>query len=326
MRRWIVWVPISAVLLGLLVWRTRPWEVLSIAGIQAAPILAVVVLNVVVIGGWTFRSAWLMATIGHPMRIRDVVPLVAFANTINNLTPASSGEVARAVLLQRIHSVPIAAASAVIIAERVWAIWIMAVSAAAAIVGGLLTHSPVLVGGAWLAAVILAFAPRLAYLRNWQPGRRAGRVVAWRSGGGFRARLGSLMGRVDDNLATVVRSPRASGEFVATTALVFVVTAVQLSLLLASLGIAMPLMGAWAALGTATIAGVLSALPFGLGAADVVLVAMLGLLGVDPAQGGAVALLWRATVTLPLGLAGTASWIVLSRTSSAGSYGGPTAG
>jgi hypothetical protein len=41
--------------------------------------------------------------------------------------------------------------------------------------------------------------------------------------------------------------------------------------------------------------------------------ALLVALGVPAATAGAAALVLRATVTLPLGLAGTASWIALSR-------------
>jgi len=314
MRRWIVWVPVSGGLLALLVWRTRPWEALSIAGLQPLPLLGAVALNAVVIGAWAVRSSWLLGAVGHPIRMRDVIPLVSFANTVNNLTPASSGEVARAIFLQRLYAVPLAASSAVIIVERFWAIWIMAVSTAAAAVGSLLHADAAWVAAAWIAAIVLAFAPRLAYVRGWRPGRRVAGLIGWRSSAGMRARLAGLVGRIDDNLATVVRDPRTSVGFVLSTALVFLVTAVQLDLVIASVGVELSLVAAWTALGAATIAGVLSALPFGLGAADVVLVAMLGLLGVDPALAGGVALLYRATVTLPLGLAGTASWIALSRT------------
>jgi uncharacterized protein (TIRG00374 family) len=101
--------------------------------------------------------------------------------------------------------------------------------------------------------------------------------------------------------------------FVASTAIVFATTATQLSLILLALGHDLSPVAAWAALGIATIAGVVSALPFGLGAADVVLTALLAALGVPAAAAAAAALVLRATVTLPLGLAGTVSWIALSR-------------
>ena len=91
--------------------------------------------SVVVIAAWAVRSARLMAAVGHPISLLALVPIVSFANTINNLTPASSGEALRAVILRRRHGVPYGHSTAVILVERLWAIWIMAVSAGAAAVG-----------------------------------------------------------------------------------------------------------------------------------------------------------------------------------------------
>ncbi len=71
-------------------------------------------------------------------------------------------------------------------------------------------------------------------------------------------------------------------------------------------------MAAWGALGLATVAGVLSLLPFGLGATDLVLAAMLTSLGVPAAAAGAIAFGYRLVSTLPLGLLGTASYAWLS--------------
>jgi uncharacterized membrane protein YbhN (UPF0104 family) len=84
---------------------------------------------------------------------------------------------------------------------------------------------------------------------------------------------------------------------------------------LAALGQRTSVEGAWAALGLATIAGVLSALPFGLGAADAVLAILLTAQGVPPAVAGAAALILRAVTTLPLGIAGAASssWLFAGR-------------
>jgi uncharacterized membrane protein YbhN (UPF0104 family) len=53
-------------------------------------------------------------------------------------------------------------------------------------------------------------------------------------------------------------------------------------------------------------------LPFGLGSADLVLVALLGVAGVPPAQAAAIAFGYRIVSTLPLGLAGVGSYAYLS--------------
>ena len=321
MRRWQVWVSVSVVLFALLVWRTRPWEAFA-TGADLRPLLAVVALNLVVIAAWAVRSAWLMAAVGHPLSVLALVPVVSFANTINNLTPASSGEALRAVILRRRHGVPYGRSTAVILVERLWAIWIMAMSAGAAALGTIVPASPAIVAGGWVAAVAAIFAPAVAYRMGLRPaafvagllGPRQGAVGdGGGAGGGRRARLAGLLRDVDANLAGILASPLVAVGFVASTGIVFATTALQLWLILGALGQEVSPIAAWAALGIATIAGVLSALPFGLGAADVVMTALLAALGVPPAAAGAAALLLRATVTLPLGLVGTASWIALNR-------------
>jgi uncharacterized protein (TIRG00374 family) len=328
MRRWYVWVSVSIVLLGLLVWRTRPWEALA-TGADAPPLVVALAINVVVIAAWAVRSERLMAAVGHPLATTALVPIVSFANTINNLTPASAGEALRAVILRRRHDVPYGRSTAVILVERLWAIWIMAVTAAAAAVGTVVPAPAGVVGLAWAAGLVATFVPAVAYRAGLRPAALAASLVEGRqrpdaAAGtsaaadagrvpGRRARAATLLRDVDASLAEILVSPWVAIAFVATTAVVFAATAAQLWLIVQSLGEGVSPVGAWAALGLATIAGVLSALPFGLGAADVVLTALLLALGVPAAPAGAAALLLRATVTLPLGLAGTASWVALNR-------------
>lgn len=61
------------------------------------------------------------------------------------------------------------------------------------------------------------------------------------------------------------------------------------------------------------LAGILSALPFGLGAADVVKAVILIGIGVDATVAGTAFLLLRVITTLPLGLAGGAASLLLTR-------------
>ena len=315
MRRLYVWGSISLVLFGLLVWRTRPWEALA-TGADWRPLIAVVALNGVVIAAWAVRSAWLMAAVGHPLSILELVPIVSFANTINNLTPASSGEALRAVILRRRHRVPYGQSTAVILVERLWAIWIMAMSAGAAALGTIVPAAPAVVVAGWLLALAAIFAPAAAYRLGLRPAELLARLVEPGDDGapgGRRRRLAGLLRDVDASLAVILAAPSVALAFVASTAVIFAAFGAQLWLLLVALGHDVAFVAVWAALGIATIAGVVSALPFGFGATDVVLTAMLAALGVPAAAAAAAALLLRATVTLPLGLAGTASWIALSR-------------
>jgi uncharacterized protein (TIRG00374 family) len=118
---------------------------------------------------------------------------------------------------------------------------------------------------------------------------------------------------MDDHVARIVLDVRRSGHFVVTTALIFVCFAGQLWLVLSAFGSEIMIAGVWAAYGLSICAGVISALPFGLGAADAVLVILLVAQGVDAATAGAAAIVLRAVTTLPLGIAGTASWILLGK-------------
>ena len=332
MRRWWVWLTVSVALLALLVWRTKPWEALAL-GARPLPLIGVLFLDLAVIAAWALRSSALMRAVGQPISATSLVPIVSFANTINNLTPASSGEAIRAVILNRRHGVPYARSTAVILAERFWAIWIMGVTAAAAAVGTIIPAPSWLVLVAWAGAVVLTLAPVIAHRAGLRPAVIASRVVGGRSNGaaeppaadpgaeprrpGLRARTARLLADVDDHLGAVLESGAATAGFLAWTAVVFVAFALQLWLVLLALGVELSLVAAWAALGLATIAGVLSALPFGLGATDLVLTGLLVQLGVDASVAAAATLLLRVTVTLPLGLAGTASWVALSRGSEA---------
>jgi uncharacterized protein (TIRG00374 family) len=314
MRRWLVWVPVSVGLLALLVWRTRPWEAAALAGhLDLAPLAGAVALNLPVVALWAVRSAGLMRAVGYPLSLPRLIPVVSFANTVNNLTPASSGEVLRAVILKRRYGIPYERSTAVILAERFWAILIMLATALAASVGTVVSAGAALVSAAWVGAAALVVLPSVAYKVGLRPGRLAARIAS--RGGGAQGRLRSIAARlaaVDDQLTTILTSPRLATAFIASTLAIFTLFAAQLWLVLAALGISLSPLGVWAALGLSIIAGVISALPFGLGAADVVLVVLLGAQGMSATDAGAAALLFRLTTTLPLGILGTASWIQLT--------------
>ena len=314
MRRWLIWFPVSVGLLALLVWRTRPWEATALAGrLDLVPLAGAVALNVLIVALWAVRSAGLMRAVGWPLSFRRLVPVVSFANTVNNLTPASSGEVLRAVILKRRYGIPYERSTAVILAERFWAILIMLSTALAASVGTIIPAGPLVSGAAWLIAAALVVLPGVAYSVGIRPGRLA-ESVATRAGR-VPGRLRSVSARlaaVDELLTIILTSPRRAAAFIASTLGVFVLFAAQLWLVLGALGSPLPPVGVWAALGLSIVAGVISALPFGLGAADVVLVVLLGAQGLAGTDAGAAALLLRLTSTLPLGIVGTASWIQLT--------------
>lgn len=316
MRRWYVWIPITIGLFVLLLRQTRPWDAAALASrLDWTPLIIAILLNAVIILGWAIRSRWLMAAVGSPMGTAPLIPVVTFANTVNNMTPASSGEVLRAMILHRRHAVPYASSTAVILSERLWGMGIMLVTAAAASVGTVFPAPPWLIVLAWIAAIAASFGPSIVYALGLRPGRAAAHYAA--GGGPHPSRPRKVAGHiatVDERLSVVLTRPAAAIAFVASTAMIFVGFAAQLWLVLVALEDPIGIVGVWAAYGLAIVAGRLSSLPFGLGATDVVLVVLLQAQGVDPATAGAAALLLRLVDTLPLGIVGLLSWIYLNRT------------
>jgi len=310
LRRPIVWLPISVGLLALLVWRTRPWEALSLGSVDPAPLLLAIVLSAVVVWLWAVRSGALLTAVGRPIPVRQLVPMTAFANTINNVTPGSVGEVARMYILRVHHRVDYASSGAVIVVERVGAIGYLTSSAILAWLTWLGTVPP------WLALTIggaLAIGPGIAYRAGIRPltliralplGRLVG-VARW-------GRLADWLRRVDDTVAALVGRPVSMASFVVTTAAIFAIYTAQLMLVGQALGLALHPLVAWGALGVATTIGVASLLPFGLGTTDLSLVALLVVAGVPAGTGVALSLGYRLVSTLPLGVAGVVSYAWLS--------------
>jgi uncharacterized protein (TIRG00374 family) len=116
--------------------------------------------------------------------------------------------------------------------------------------------------------------------------------------------------------------PVSLARFAFVTALIFAIGAAQLILVAAAFGVTLAPLAAWGALGLAITAGVLSFLPFGLGAADLVLVALLGALGIDPPTAAAITFTYRLVSTLPTALLGVASYAWLSARLPVGGVGG----
>lgn len=326
MRRWYVWAPVSTALFAVLIWRTRPWEEGDIIARMDPWVLGLAIsLDAVVLVAWGIRSQRLMRAVGWTLSVIELIPVTAFANTVSSLTPASSGEVFRAMVLRRLYRVPYDRSAAVILVERFYAMWLMAVSAAAAAVGTLIPAALWFAIAAWATGAIALFLPSILYAGGMRPGRILAPLGP--SGRDHPSRWRRLVGylvSVDDHLHAILTSPRRAIHFVGSTAAIFVVFTAQLWLLLDALGSTVQPVGVWSVYGIATIAGVVSALPFGLGATDIVIVIGLGILGVAPPTATAATLMLRFVSTLPIGIVGTISWISLSRRPEAGAYGLPT--
>jgi uncharacterized membrane protein YbhN (UPF0104 family) len=164
--------------------------------------------------------------------------------------------------------------------------------------------------------------PGIAYRLGLRP-------IAWfiayplrRVGGGrWPGAIAGLLA-AEHRIGRVLTDPRSVARFAFVTALIFAIGAVQVVLIASAFEVTLSPLAAWGALGLSITAGVLSFLPFGLGAADLVLVALLGVLGVEPATAAAIAFSYRLVSTLPTALLGVASYAWLSARLPAGGLDG----
>lgn len=317
LRRPVVWIPITVGLLALVAWRARLWEAGSRLGaVEPAPLVVAVALNGAVMVLWAIRSWDLLGAAGRPVGVRPLVPMTALANTVNNLTPGSVGELLRLYLLRERHGVDYRTGAAVVLIERLVAIGYLAGSGAIAWLAHLLgMPAPV----AALGFVVLALLPAVPYAVGLRPSAMVAAVpLGWLVGRGRWARATGALGRVDATIGGLLTDPVRLVVFAGSTALVLAIYAAQLWLVATSLGVDLDPLAAWGALGLAITVGVLSFLPFGLGATDLVLVTLLGTLGVDAPAAAAIVFGYRLATTVPLALAGSLSYAFLSATLPAG--------
>lgn len=311
LRRPIVWVTISVVLLALVAWRSRAWELGDRLGsADARPILLAVALNAVIVVAWAARSSDLLAGAGRAVPIAPLVPMTAFANTINNVTPGSVGELVRLYLLRAHHGVDYTTGAAVVVVERLVAIALLGASAVVLWAAWSVGVWPALT---FAALLLIAIMPSLVYRVGLRPTALLRFVPLGRVVGAERwAAAGRSLQRVDAAVAGLLVDPRRALAFAGWTALVFASYTGQLLLVAAAIGRTIDPAAAWGALGLGIVAGVLSLLPFGLGSTDLVVVALLGVAGVPTAEAAAITFGYRVVSTLPLGLTGVGSYAFLS--------------
>jgi uncharacterized protein (TIRG00374 family) len=311
LRRPVVWLPVSVALLVFVAWRSRIWEATSVlARVDLAPLVIALALNAVVLVLWAARSADLLAAAGRPVPVLPLVPMTAFANTMNNVTPGSMGELVRLYLLRAHHGVDYATGGAVVLIERVVAIGYLSGSAVVLWLGHV-WGVPLLVQVAVILALVAA--PAIVYALGLRPAALVARLPAGGLVGTERwGRFGSGLGRLDETVARLLTDPVRAALFALFTAGIFAVYASQLVLAGLAFGVHLDPLFAWATLGLGITAGVISLLPFGLGSTDVVVVALLGAAGVPALEATAMTLAYRLVATLPLGIAGIASYAFLS--------------
>lgn len=293
-------VAISIGLIALLLWRVDLNDVrASIAEIHPGMALAVVALNAPIALLLGVRSQLVLRTLGARVPMQLALPAAILGNVAGSLTPASAGELLRAAVLRSHAEITVEDALALVIYERAISVLLLALGTA---VAAAFIFLPVAAAIGITAALLPVLAAPLA----------AGRLLRHVRHGdvqhGFVGRLRSAAGR----LQTVFRDVSLLAPWSVITAGIFALIALQFWLLARGLDDAVSPGEAWLALGASQLAGIVSLLPLGIGAADGTLAALLRRAGMTFDQGAAVAVLVRATITLPLGLMAIVSYIYLS--------------
>jgi len=215
----IVWGPISLALLVIVIWRSRLWESGStLQTMQPGLLLAALLLSLLPPILWAVRSAALLTASGHPVPILALVPLTTFANTINNLTPGSVGELARLYLLRAQHGVDYATGSAVILIERLVAIGYLSGSALLAWLAAQGALPLPFAVAAWIA---LLGSPGIAYALRLRP-------IAWclatplhRLGGGRWPRVVAGLLAAEERVGRLLTDPLSLARFATVTTALF---------------------------------------------------------------------------------------------------------
>jgi uncharacterized membrane protein YbhN (UPF0104 family) len=221
------------------------------------------------------------------------------------MTPASSGEVLRAGALTSHTTVTLEDAGALVFFERALSLYYMTIGTAAVAAFFLLptTFAVIVLAVACAAAAAPALAALLPHRTTVEHGGRSTNPLQR----AVRYAVDALARSAD-----IARAPSGLAQWVLATCGIYAVNTLQFWLLARSVSDAISGPEAWVALGVSQLAGIVSLLPLGFGASDWSLAAILRRFGTTLEQGTAVAVLVRATITLPLLVLALLSYVFLS--------------
>ena len=305
---------IAAALIVLVLWRAEVWQLPDTLGrTNWLVALAVLFLHLPIIALWALRSHLVLAKLGYRVPLGPLVLVTTLGNVAGALTPVGSGDILRGIALRDRHALEPVSAAAVVLYERLYLMFLLALSAATAVAAQIVIERP------WAVLIVLAAGVALAgcggflYVLTSAPVRSAIEGI-WVKGStsAGRGRV-AWLGDLDEMLGSLFRNARLSLSFSLITGLAYGITAVQVWLLIDDLGAHVSLMEAWTAYAVASLVGMLVMLPAGLGVWDATMPAILSSRGVDLLVATAVTLLLRVLITLPLGLLAAASYLLLMR-------------
>ena len=293
---------------ALVIWFSHPadiWE--SVREVDLLPLMGALLINIPVVALRAIRAQVILNFLGHRISFRTMVPVQLVGQTSSSITPAASGDYVRAYLWRRGQEVPLPAGAAVVTFERLFSLFLLV--AVAILLITLPRHG--FIGWVGVAAGLLAATLAPLILELVTPRALEASVLSRVASGRFLGRFGEGAAQTIDNLRRLLRSPLVLIETSAITIVVFVLSGVQVALLLNGLGESVHITQAVAVYATSQVAGTLSTLPFGLGASDAILVTVLAGYGVAPSDAATAALLLRAVSTLPQALAGLVAYMRL---------------
>jgi uncharacterized membrane protein YbhN (UPF0104 family) len=310
-RRWLQ-IALGIALVGLLLWRARVWE-LGDTLRDFSPVTAavVVLLNLPVIAVLAFRTHLVRRRLGHDASPLSLLPISALGNVAVVVTPGATGDIIRAPFLKGHHAVSYSDGIATIVYERAYSFSILCLSTVLVVAWNVApTPLRIVIPFLWLPVLVLplAAAGPLLSLGAWAGGASTTRFWVMRP---LVRALNLGEGRWIRALATLMRDLRLSLLFAGFTLAIIALVVLQLWLIADSLSISLSAGEASVALGASVVLGIASFLPLGLGVFDWTLTAVLERAGAAVASATAVAILYRATITLPLGLLGVLAYAYL---------------
>ncbi|MGA2286232.1 MAG: lysylphosphatidylglycerol synthase transmembrane domain-containing protein [Dehalococcoidia bacterium] len=309
-RRWLQ-VGLGIALLALLLWRARVWELGdTLGGFGARAALFVLLLNLPAIGLIAVRTHFVLRRLGYRVSPLALAPVSALGNVAAVVTPGATGDIIRAPFLKGHHAVAYSDSFATILYERTFSFCILCLSTLLVVLWDLAPHAlrfaiPV-IGLIVLAVPPLAAMPLLS-LSAWAGRTKSTRL--WQRPLLHALNLGE--GRWAQSLASLMRDLRLSLIFAVLTIGVFATMVLQVWLISDSVAVRLSAGEACIALGASVAAGIASFLPLGLGVLDWTMTAIVQQAGATAASATSVAILYRATSSLPAGLLGLLGYAYL---------------
>jgi uncharacterized protein (TIRG00374 family) len=308
-RRWELQVGIGITLVGLLLWRAKVWELGStLRDFDLWTAVLVVLLNIPAIGILAIRTHFVLKRLGYDASAVSLAPVSALGNVAAVVTPGAAGDVIRAPFLKEHHGVSYTDSFATIVYERSYSFAILCLSTAMVALWragpvGLRAIIP-LIGIVVLAGPLLIAMP-LTSLGRWARGKGQDAHLLLRP---LVRLLNAAEGRWVRSLARLMTDTRLTFLFAGLTTIIFACFACQVWLISDALSVHLSAGEAALTVGGSVAAGIASFLPLGLGVLDWTMMALLQNAGASVGTATAVAILYRATNSLPAGIAGVAGY------------------